>query len=184
MNPGKRGRETESKNMNHGVSKLLVLTEQRRHWWNLTRDTGSEWLSKMGFNSLTCHYGSSSTQWSCGFSSSRWLTSCSRPRPFWTTCSSNPSSHPAARQPWTNMELTREIQSEYKQVMFQMNNTLSIPACTCSNNNSHVFLSLNWELLFAWFLSAADNTLTHWLFELHIIMYIVSHLWPVWAVSV
>lgn len=28
------------------------------------------------------------------------------------------------------------------------------------------------------------TTLPHWLFEIHIIMYIVSRLWPVWAVSV
>lgn len=74
-----------------------------------------------------------------------------------TSHSSNPSSHPAARQSWTNTEFSCEIQSEYKQVMFQMNNTLSIPARTC-NNNSHVFLSLHWELLFVWFLRAADNT--------------------------
>lgn len=94
---------------------------------------------------------------SSGFSPSRWLTNCSRPHPFWNSHSSNPRSHPAAEQSWTDMELNREIQSEYKQVMFQMNNTLSIPARTC-NKNSHVFLSLHWEQLFAWFLRAADNT--------------------------
>lgn len=55
------------------------------------------------------------------------------------------------------MELNREIQSEYKQVMFQMNNTLSIVALTCNKNN-HVFFSLHWEQLFAWFLCATDKT--------------------------
>lgn len=94
---------------------------------------------------------------SSGFSPLCWLTSCSRPHPFWNSHSSNPRSHPAAKQPRTSMELNREIQSEYKQVMFQMNNTLSFPAVTC-NKNSHVFLSLHWEWLFAWFLCAVDNT--------------------------
>lgn len=92
-----------------------------------------------------------------GYSSSRWLTSRSGPHPFWNCHSSDPCSHPAAKQSWTNMELNREIQSEYKQVIFQMNNSLSSPALTC-NKNSHVFLSLHWERLFAWFLCAADNT--------------------------
>lgn len=96
---------------------------------------------------------------SSGFRPSRWLTSCSRPHPFWNSHSSNPQTHPAAKQSWTNMELNREIQSEYKQcVMFQMNNTLSTPALTC-NKNRHVFLSVRWERLFAWFVCAAvDNT--------------------------
>lgn len=91
------------------------------------------------------------------FSSSSWLTSCLNPHPFKHCHSSNPYSHPAGKQSWTNMELNREIQSEYKQVMFQMNNTLSIPALPC-NKNSHVFLWLHWERLFAWFLCATDNT--------------------------
>lgn len=70
---------------------------------------------------------------------------------FWNSHSSNPCAHPAAMQSWTNMELNREIQSEYKQVM---NNTLSILALTC-NKNSHVFFSVCWERLFAWFVCAA-----------------------------
>lgn len=68
------------------------------------------------------------------------------------------------QQQWTNMELDREIQSEYKQVMFQLNNTLSILALT-RNNNSRVFLSLHWGRIFAWFLCVADNIapLTVWI---------------------
>lgn len=62
-----------------------------------------------------------------------------------------------AQQSWTDMELNREIQLEYKQVMFQMNNTLSITALTC-NKNTNVFLSLLWERLFAWVWWAIGNT--------------------------
>lgn len=113
-----------------------------------------EWEWKMCSNCVTRHNRSLSS----GFSPPRWVTSCCRPRPFWNGHSSNPCAHPAAEQSWTNIELNREIQSEYKQVMFQMNNTLSIPALTC-NKNSHVFLSVHWERLFAWFVcAAADNT--------------------------
>lgn len=61
----------------------------------------------------------------CGFRSPHWVTSCPGPHPFWNSHSSNPRSHPPAKQSQTNMELNREIRSEYKQVMFPTNNTRS-----------------------------------------------------------
>lgn len=55
-----------------------------------------------------------------------------------------------------------------------------------------LFPSSNMQLKQAWFPGNGHllgfcvlwTTLPHWLFELHIIMYIVCHLWPVWAGSV
>lgn len=163
----------ESTDMNHGISKLLFVMKLRRHWQNI--------LSKFSMGQRT-PWPAIMAPLGSGFGPSRWLTSCSKPHPSWNSHSSNPRYHPAAKQSWTNMDLNREIQSEYKQVMFQMNNALSVPPLTC-NKNSHVFLSLHWDGYLLG-LCVLRTTLPHWLFELHIIMYIVSHRWPVWAVSV
>lgn len=120
---------------------------------SITGEKVSKKVSKIGLNSLTRHYGSSELWLLPVTLTDKLLKTLS----FLKLSQFNPRSHPAARQSWTNMELNREIQSEYKQVIFQMNNTLSTTALTC-NKNSHVFLSLHWEQLFAWFLCAADNT--------------------------
>jgi len=85
---------------------------------------------KTGLNSMTRHNGSSEL-WPVTLTDKLLKTS--------SFLNSSQGSHPTAKQSWANMELNREIRSEYKQVMFQMNNTLSIPAVTC-NKNSHVFI--------------------------------------------
>lgn len=61
---------------------------------------------------------------SCGFRPSHWVTSCPRTSSFLEQ--SQFKSHPAARQSQTNMELNREIRSEYKQVMVSVKNTPSM----------------------------------------------------------
>lgn len=132
----------------------------------------------MGFNSLTCYYESSSRQQSSGFSSSHWLTSCSGPHPLWNSHSTNPSFHPAAKQSWTNVELNCAIQAGFKKGMSQMNNTFSIPPPTCNNKSCFPFTAMEMAIRLV---SVSHTQHCPLIVELHIIMHIVSHLWPVWA---
>lgn len=147
------------------ISQLQFVTEQRYHWYNVARGQRTPCPAIMGPSHLWLYPGTLTT-------------SCSRPLPFWNPPGSNPSSHPAAKRPWTNMEL--------KTVRFSQNINK---------------LCYKWLILFPssdaqqkqpWFpgnghvlgFCVLRRPLPHRLFELHIIIYIVFHLQAVLAGSV
>lgn len=114
-------------------TKLLFTSELRCHWWNVLSksDHRTRGLNRRQNEFKLWHAAAARSRLHINRAAALsdrvdWQAALG-PHPFWNGHSSNPRSHPAADQSWTNMELNREIQAEYKQVMLQMNNTLSIP---------------------------------------------------------